>query len=103
MYGSLIDDGTTVIDKMIYTERQWQVADPVATRTPLPTLTPTPELLPTETPIPQPTPTATATLAPVQNVNPLNSSSGGIIVGVIVALLLVAIIFAIGWRIARSK
>jgi BNR repeat-like domain len=103
MYGSLIDDGTTIIDKMIYTERQWQVEESVATRTPLPTLTATPELLPTETPIPQPTPTVTATLAPVQNVSPLSSSSGGIIVGVIVALLLVAIIFAIGWRITRSK
>ena len=103
LYGSLIDDGTTIIDEIVYTSRQWQVEDAEATRTPLPTLTPTPEVLPTETPIPQPSPTPTATLAPVQPVSPLASSSGGIIVGVVVALLLVVIIFAIGWRITRSK
>lgn len=103
IYGSLIDNGTTLIDEIVYTSRQWQVEDSSATRTPLPTLTPTPEVLPTETPMPQPSPTATATLAPVRNVSPLNGSSGGIIVGVVVALLLVAVIFAIGWRVARSK
>jgi len=103
LYGSLIADGTTLIDEIIYTSRQWQVEDTTVTRTPLPTITPTPEVLPTETPIPQPSPTPTATLAPVQPVSPLAGSSGGIIVGVVVALLLVAIIFAIGWRIVRSK
>jgi hypothetical protein len=103
IYGSLITDGTTLIDEINYTGRQWQVDELQATRIPLPTLTPTPEVLPTETPIPQPTPTPTATLAPVQNTGPLSSSSGGIIVGVVVALILVGIIFAFGWRAARSK
>ncbi|MCP4421654.1 MAG: exo-alpha-sialidase [Chloroflexi bacterium] len=103
MYGSLMDDGTILTDEIIYTSRQWQVDDLAVTRTPLPTLTPTPEVLPTETLIPQPMPTPTATLAPVQNVSPLSGSSSGIIVGGIVALLLVAIIFAIGWRVTRSK
>lgn len=103
MYGSLIDDGTTLTDEIVYTGRQWQVDDPNTTRTPLPTLTPTPEVLPTETPIPQPSPTPTATLAPVQNSGPISGSSGGIIVGVFVALLLVGGIFAIGWRRARAK
>jgi hypothetical protein len=103
IYGSLFTEGSTLIDEFIYTGRQWQVNELEATRTPLPTLTPTPEVLPTETPIPQPTPTPTATLAPVQNTGPLSSSSGGIIVGVVVALFLVAVIFAFGWRVARSK
>ncbi|GJM40215.1 MAG: hypothetical protein DHS20C20_04970 [Ardenticatenaceae bacterium] len=103
MYGSLIGDGTTLTDKLIYISRQWQVEDPEITRTPLPTITPTPEVIPTETPIPPPSPTPTATLAPVQNTGPLGGSSGGIIVGVVVALLLVAIIFTIGWRISRAK
>lgn len=103
MYGSLIGNGTTLTDELIYTSRQWQVEDPEVTRTPLPTITPTPEVLPTETPIPLPSPTPTSTLAPVQNAGPLSGSSGGIIVGVVVALLLVAIIFTIGWRITRAK
>lgn len=103
LYGSLVMDGTTLTDEIIYTGRQWQVDELQATRTPLPTLTPTPEVLPTETPIPQPTPTPTATLAPVQKTGPLSSSSGGIIVGVVVAFMLVGIIFAFGWRVARSK
>ena len=103
MYGSLIDDGTTLTDEIIYTAREWQVDDSSVTRTPLPTLTPTPEALPTETPLPQPSPTPTPTLAPVRGVNPLSGSSGGIIVGVMVALVLVGAIFAIGWRITRAK
>ncbi|MCB9007751.1 MAG: exo-alpha-sialidase [Ardenticatenaceae bacterium] len=103
MYGSLITEDATLIDEIIFTGRQWQVDESQPTRTPLPTLTPTPEVLPTETPIPQPTPTPTATLAPVQNVSPLSGSSGGIVVGVVVALLLVGGIFAFGWRAARSK
>lgn len=103
IYGSLIDDGTTLTDEIIYTSRQWQVDELAATRVPLPTLTPTPEVLPTETPIPQPTPTPTATLAPVQNASPLTGSSGGIIVGVVVALLLVGGIFVFGWRTSHSK
>jgi hypothetical protein len=103
MYGSLITGDTTVTDEIIYTGRQWQVDESEVTRTPLPTLTPTPEIVPTETPQPEPTPTPTATLAPVQNVSPLSGSSGGIIVGVFVAIVLVGAIFAFGWRMARSK
>ncbi len=103
MYGSLIGDEATLTDELFYISRQWQVDDPEMTRTPLPTITPTPEVLPTETPVPPPSPTPTATLAPVQNTGPLGGSSGGIIVGVVVALLLVAIIFTIGWRITRAK
>ena len=103
MYASSINDGVTLTDEIIYTSRQWQVDDSEVTRTPLPTLTPTPEVLPTETPVPQPSPTPTATLAPVQNTSPLSGSSGGIIIGVIVALILVVIIFVVGSRIARSK
>lgn len=103
MYGSLINDGVTLRDEIIYTGREWQVEDAGATRTPLPTLTPTPEVVATETPIPSPTPEPTATLPPVQNVSPLSGSSGGIIVGVVVALLLAGGIFAFGWRISRSK
>jgi hypothetical protein len=103
MYGSLIDRDGTLTDEIIYTGRQWQVEDPTASRTPLPTLTPTPEVLPTETPVPQPSPTPTATLSPVENGGPLSGSSGGIIVGVVVALVLVAAIFAIGWRMTRAR
>lgn len=103
MYGSLIASDTAVIDEIIYTGRQWVVDESAATRVPLPTLTPTPEFVPTETPQPEPTPTATATLAPVQNVSPLSGSSGGIIVGVFVALVLVGAIFAFGWRMTRTK
>jgi hypothetical protein len=103
IYGSLITGDTTVTDEIIYTGRQWQVDESEVTRTPLPTLTPTPEIVPTETPQPEPTPTPTATLAPVQNVSPLSGSSGGIIVGVFVAIVLVGAIFAFGWRMARSK
>ena len=103
LYASQINDDLLARDEITFTGRQWQVNESEATRTPLPTLTPTPEILPTETPISPPTPTATATLAPVQNLNPLSSSSGGIVVGVVVALLLVAVVFTIGWRISRSK
>ena len=103
MYGSLISDGSTLTDEIIYTGRQWVVEDASVTRTPLPTLTPTPEVLPTETPIPQPSPTPTATLAPVQNTGLLTSSSGGIIIGVLVALVLVVGIFAFVWRLSRAK
>ncbi len=103
MYGSLITSGNTVTDEIVYTGRDWQVDESQATRTPLPTLTPTPEVTPTETPIPQASPTPTPTLAPVQQVSPLSGSSGGIIVGVVVALLLVAGIFTMGWRMSRSR
>jgi hypothetical protein len=103
LYSSQINDDLLARDEITFTGRQWQVNDAEVTRTPLPTLTSTPEILPTETPMPQPTPTATATLAPVQNLSPLSSSSGGIIVGVVVALLLVAGAFIVGWRISRSK
>lgn len=103
LFGSLFANGTTVRDQLIYTSRQGVLTDAAVTQTPLPTLTPTPEVLPTETPMPQPSPTATATLAPVQNLSPLNSNIGGIIVGVLVALLLVGAIFVIGWRIVRSR
>lgn len=103
LFGSLFANGTTVRDQLIYTSRQGVLTDAAVTQTPLPTLTPTPEVLPTETPMPQPSPTATATLAPVQNLSPLNSNIGGIIVGVLVALLLVGAISVIGWRIVRSR
>ena len=103
LYSSFINDGSVIKDEIIYTSRQWQVDDSSVTREPLPTLTATPEILPTETPIPQATPTATATLAPVVNAGPLSSSSGGIIVGVVVALVLVGIMFFFGSRAARSK
>ncbi len=103
MYGSLIINDTAVTDEIFYTGRQWQVSEAEATRVPLPTLTPTPEIVPTETPQPEPSPTPTATLAPVQNVSPLSGSSGGIIVGVFVAIVLVGAIFGIGWRMTRSK
>jgi hypothetical protein len=103
MYGSLTSEGAAVTDEIFYTGRQWQVDESEATRTPLPTLTPTPEIVPTETPQPEPSPTPTPTLAPVQNINPLSGSSGGIIVGVFVAVVLVGAIFAFAWRMTRSK
>lgn len=103
MYGSLITNGATVTDEIIYTGREWQVDESAATRTPLPTLTPTPEITPTETPMPQPTPTPTPTLAPVQRVRPLSSSSGGIIIGIFVTLVLVGTIFAFSWRRMRTR
>jgi hypothetical protein len=103
MYGSLVRSGSNLTDEIIFTGRQWLVAETEVTREPLPTLTPTPEVLPTETPIPEASPTPTPTLAPVQNTGPLSGGSGGIIVGVVVALILVVIIFGIGWRMSRTK
>lgn len=103
LFGSLFTTGATVHDGIVYTNRQAELPASAVTRTPLPTLTPTPELLPTETPVAQPTPTATATLAPVQNLSPLDSSIGGIVVGVAAALLLVGVIFVFGWRLVRSR
>ena len=103
MYGSLIRSGSTLTDEIVFTGRQWLVDETEVTREPLPTLTPTPEILPTETPIPEASPTPTPTLAPVQNTGPLGGSSGGIIVGVVVALILVGAIFAFGWRMSRRK
>jgi hypothetical protein len=103
MYGSLIEQDGALTDEIIYTGRQWVAENPSVSRTPLPTLTPTPEVIPTETPFPEPTPTPTATLPPVQNTGALSGSSGGIIVGVVVALVLVIAIFAIGWRMTRAR
>lgn len=103
LYGSLFTNGTTVRDEIVYTSRQGELSGDIGTRAPLPTLTPTPEVVATETPMPQPTPTATATLAPVQNLSPINSSFGGIAVGVVAALVLVGVIFFFGWRLVRSR
>ncbi|MCA9916346.1 MAG: exo-alpha-sialidase [Anaerolineales bacterium] len=104
MYGSLIlQEDDSLIDEMIYTGRQWPVDDLSVTRAPLPTLTPTPVVQPTNTPIPEPSPTPTATLAPVQPVDTLSGGSGGIIVGVAVAVVLVLVIFALGWRTIRAR
>lgn len=103
LFGSLFTNGATVSDEIVYTSRQGELPADAVTRTPLPALTPTPEVLPTETPTPSPTPLATVTLAPVQNLSPLSGNSGGIIVGVAVALLLVGIIFVLGWRVVRSR
>lgn len=103
MYGSLLSEEGVVTDTMIYTDRQWEAPDTAVTPVPLPTLTPTPQAPPTNTAVPQPSPTPTATLAPVEDTPPLTSSSGGIIVGIAVSLVLVVAIFAFGWRTIRSR
>lgn len=104
MYGTLLlSEEGVASDTMIYTDRQWAAPEVAMTPVPLPTLTSTPELLPTNTAVPQTSPTPTATLSPVQDIPPLSGGSGGIVVGVAVSLVLVATIFALGWRTIRSR
>lgn len=94
---------------MAYTNREWTV--PGSTPTPLPTLTPTPTPLPTETPTPGPTPTATIAFSASSNQNsgfklgPLNtnSQSGIILIGILPSLLIVALVFGLGFYFVQSR
>jgi len=104
IYGALLTNAETAQfdDTLVYVDRQWEDRSE-ATRTPLPTLTPTPEPLPTNTPVIEPSPTPTATFAPAVSPGLLGSSTGGFVVGIAAAILVVTVIFAVGWRIVRSR
>ncbi len=97
-------------DYLLYTSRQLEETGFEPTR--LPTLPPTPSPLPTSTPSPAPTATATVALPQVNN-NPetgisigsinSNTQSGGILLGVLPALLLVVLVFGVGFWFMRRK
>ena len=110
IYGALVIDPATgdIEDNLLFTSRE---LDPLAIEaTPLPTLTPTPQPTSTAVPTSTPTPEPTVQLPPVINddgnsVGPINTSSqsGGILIGVLPALLIVGIFFAAGfWLIRRN-
>jgi hypothetical protein len=86
-----------------YTSRQLDVTG--ETIAIVPTLTPTPELTPTASPTPPPPPTPTPQLNNVdlgQNNSPLSGSSGGLIIGVSLAFVIVALAFGVGIRMRKG-
>ena len=103
----LVDD--QLYDKLLFTQRQWEL--PSVTATPLPTLTPTPQATPTATPTPPPSPTPTLAIPTTQEdsqtlqIGPLDTGSltGRLLLGIIPAVLIVAIAFAIGLRFRRQR
>ncbi len=97
-------------DYLLYTSRQLEETGFEPTR--LPTLTPPPLPSPTGTPLPAATATATVTLPQVNNnpeagisVGPIdsNTQAGGILLGVLPALILVVSIVGVGFWFIRRK
>ena len=95
-------DEDVLVDTLVYTRRDWSV-DLDSVPTPLPTPTAAPTMTPTSTPPVEPTPPPTPTLAPVATPGPLASSSGGLIVGAGITLLLVSVAFVFGLRRMRAR
>ena len=112
LYSTLLlnTDGNEPEDYLLYTSRQLEETGFEPTR--LPTLTPTLLPPPTSTPIPAPTATATVTLPQINNnpetgisVGPIdsNTQTGGILLGVLPAILLVVIVFGAGFWFIKKK